>query len=73
MAPYRHIVINGEDLDFTNGFADLHTLSYSRIFSGSGFSIDDAKDSIDTLEAIRHADVIGLTGDYHPFLKVVRG
>lgn len=69
MSPYRHITINGKDFNFTNGFTDLHTLSYDRIFAGKGFSLDDTRDSINTLETIRQATVIGLTGDYHPLLR----
>lgn len=69
MSPYRHMTIDGKEFDFTNGFTDLHTVSYRRIFENRGFSIDDVKASIDTLDAIRHAPVTGLIGDYHPFVR----
>ena len=69
MSPYRHLIVNGEKFDFTNGFTDLHTLSYERILAGKGFSVDDAMCAIHTLENIRKAAVSGLTGDYHPLLR----
>lgn len=69
MSPYRHISINGEDFNFTNGFENLHTLSYSRILAGKGFSIHDAMHSVYTLETIRRTAVTGLTGDYHPLVR----
>ncbi len=73
MSPYRNIIINGEKFDFTNGFTDLHTLSYSQILKGTGFSIKDASPAIDTLWTINHTAVSGFAGDYHPMVsKTIR-
>ena len=66
---YRSIVIDGKELEFSEGFADLHTLSYQEILSGRGFGLQDARASIETAHAIRHAKPEPLKGDYHPFLK----
>lgn len=43
---YRNIVIDGSSLEFSGGFTDLHTKSYSEILNGNGYGIDDAEPSI---------------------------
>lgn len=71
MSPYRNMLINGEKFDFTNGFTDLHTLSYSKILQGKGFTIKDASPAIDTLWTINHTAVSGFKGDYHPIISEI--
>jgi UDP-N-acetyl-2-amino-2-deoxyglucuronate dehydrogenase len=66
---YRSITIEGDELEFSGGFTDLHTRSYEKIIGGKGFSLLDARASIETVYNIRNATVVGLKGDYHPFLK----
>ena len=66
---YRSITVDGEEFEFSNGFTDLHTRSYEEILAGRGFRIAEAKDCIQTVYDIRHAEPIGLTGDYHPMAK----
>ncbi len=51
---FRAIVVDGEEIEFTDGFADLHTLSYQEILSGHGFGIEDARKSINIVYAIRN-------------------
>jgi UDP-N-acetyl-2-amino-2-deoxyglucuronate dehydrogenase len=64
---YRSITIEGEELEFSGGFTDLHTRSYKEILNGNGYGILDAKQAIDIVYNIRNAKPIGLKGDYHPF------
>lgn len=71
MTPYRNLVIDNEPFDFTGGFTDLHTLSYSRIIDGSGFSIEDASGAIDVLHEINRTTACGLSGDIHPLAMQV--
>nr|MBX2827776.1 oxidoreductase [Flavobacteriaceae bacterium] len=66
---YRSITIEGEELEFSGGFTDLHTTSYQEILNGNGYGIDDARQAIETVYDIRNATPIGLKGDYHPFAK----
>jgi UDP-N-acetyl-2-amino-2-deoxyglucuronate dehydrogenase len=66
---YRSITVAGEELEFSGGFTDLHTVSYNHILEGKGFRLSDAKQSIQTVYTIRNSNAIGLRGDYHPFLK----
>ncbi|OQX60240.1 MAG: oxidoreductase [Helicobacteraceae bacterium 4484_230] len=70
---YRSITVDGEELEFSGGFTDLHTRSYEEILKGSGFGLDEAYGSINTVSTIRNLDAIGLKGDYHPFCKKVMG
>ncbi len=66
---YRSILIEGNELEFSGGFTDLHTQTYQGILNGKGFGLDDAMNSIVTAHDIRKAQPIGLVGDYHPLLK----
>ncbi len=67
---YRLLEINGEEIEFSDGFTDLHTESYRQILSGNGFPLCDAIPSIQLVHDIRHAVPVGLPGDYHPFAKL---
>jgi UDP-N-acetyl-2-amino-2-deoxyglucuronate dehydrogenase len=67
---YRNIDISGEQLEFSEGFTDLHTTSYSEILAGRGFGLDDARHCIKTVSVIRTAKVIiGDTNEVHPFVS----
>ncbi|HNY43812.1 MAG: Gfo/Idh/MocA family oxidoreductase [Bacteroidota bacterium] len=66
---YRSIKMENEEIEFSDGFTDLHTESYRHILSGKGFGLKEAKPSIQTVFNIRNATPIGITGDYHPLLK----
>jgi UDP-N-acetyl-2-amino-2-deoxyglucuronate dehydrogenase len=52
---FRSIKVNDEEIDFTDGFTDLHTESYHQILEGNGFGIDDTRESIELTEQIRMA------------------
>tara|TARA_B100000767_G_C19524817_1_gene434028 strand:- start:6 stop:719 length:714 start_codon:yes stop_codon:yes gene_type:complete len=66
---YRSITIEGEELEFSGGFTDLHTKVYKGIIDGNGYDIEDARKAIEIVHDIRNAKPIGLKGDYHPFAK----
>ena len=66
---FRSITCDGEELEFSHGFTDLHTQSYQRILAGNGFGLDENRVAIQTVATIRNSNPIGLKGDYHPFLK----
>lgn len=67
---YRSMNIEGEEIEFSDGFTDLHTTSYKEVLAGRGFGLDEAYASIGIVHDIRHATPIGLSGDYHPFAKL---
>jgi UDP-N-acetyl-2-amino-2-deoxyglucuronate dehydrogenase len=64
---FRSITIDGEEIEFSEGFTDLHTKTYQHILEGKGFGLEDARDAINTVFNIRNSSPVGLTGDYHPF------
>ena len=66
---YRSIELEGEEIEFSDGFTDLHTRSYEEILAGRGFTVCESKPSIEIVHDIRTATPIGLKGDYHPYLK----
>jgi len=68
---YRSITVDGEEIEFSGGFTDLHTRSYEEIIKGNGFGLDEAYSSIQTVAAIRNIEPVGLVGEYHPFCKLV--
>lgn len=63
---YRSITIDGEEIEFSGGFTDLHTRSYEAILDGEGFGLEESRNAIETVGAIRAAPVRALVGDYHP-------
>jgi UDP-N-acetyl-2-amino-2-deoxyglucuronate dehydrogenase len=65
------ITVNGEEIEFSEGFTDLHTLTYKEILAGRGFGLKEAQQSVETAYIIRNADPVGLKGDYHPILKSI--
>ena len=67
---YRSIIIEQNELEFSEGFTDLHTESYRQILSGNGFGIEEARSCIQLVHDIRHAKPIGLKGDYHPLARL---
>ena len=66
---YRSINIEGEELEFSGGFTDLHNRVYESILDGNGYGLEDARQSIEIVHQIRHSEPLGLVGDYHPFAK----
>ncbi len=63
---FRSITVNGKEIEFSEGFTDLHTLSYHSILEGRGFDLEEAGIAIRTVYEIRNQTPIGLQGDYHP-------
>ena len=68
---YRSIDIDGEELEFSNGFTDLHTESYRKILDSQGYSIDDNRAAIEMVCAMRDALVIQAPEFPHPLLMEV--
>lgn len=66
---HRSLQIDGEEFEFSEGFADLHTRSYEEILAGRGFRIADCEAAIQLTHDIRHAARLGVKGTYHPLAK----
>lgn len=69
---FRAITANGEDIEFSDGFTDLHTRSYEEILAGRGFGLEENRVAIETVAGIRRAP-INSAGEMHPFVAKVRG
>ena len=69
---YRSIMVDGEEIEYSDGFTDLHTITYKEILAGRGFGVDDARQSVEIAYGIRNAKPVGLKGDFHPILKTIR-
>lgn len=67
---YRTLKIDNEEFEFSEGFTELHTLSYQKILSGEGFRISEALPCIEIVSTIRNLKPIGLKGDYHPLAQL---
>ncbi len=63
---WRSIKIDGSELEFSEGFTDLHTESYKEILAGRGFSLDDVRPSVEMASALRKAPIEWNKGDRHP-------
>jgi len=53
---FRTLSIEGEDIEFSKGFTDLHTVSYQKILEGNGYGLADARNSIEIVSKIRLLD-----------------
>ncbi len=63
---FRALTIEGEEFEFSGGFTELHSESYSQIINGNGFRISETKRAINAVYNIRHITPAGLSGNYHP-------
>lgn len=68
---YRSITIEGEELEFSGGFTDLHTQSYQRVLEGQGYGTEDNRAAIATVEVIRTAPITASPANPHPLLAKV--
>lgn len=66
---FRSITVDGEEIEFSGGFTDLHTRSYEEILAGRGFGLEENRTAIETVAAIRTASPVAPQGDYHPYVK----
>ncbi len=64
---YRSITVDGDEIEFSGGFTDLHTRSYAEILAGRGFGLEENRVAIETVASIRGARP-SPGGDRHPFL-----
>jgi len=62
---FRSLSINGESFEFSDGFTELHTNSYSKILEGEGFGLMEAKTAIEIVDSIHTQTSIGFKSDFH--------
>jgi UDP-N-acetyl-2-amino-2-deoxyglucuronate dehydrogenase len=65
---YRSMTVDGEEIEFSAGFTDLHTRSYQAILDGQGFGLDAARPSIEVVDGVRTAEIEPDRGERHPMV-----
>jgi UDP-N-acetyl-2-amino-2-deoxyglucuronate dehydrogenase len=65
---YRSITMDGGEIEFSDGFTDLHNRSYQEVLAGRGFSLEENRSAIETVAGIRTAPVQAQVGERHPFV-----
>lgn len=68
---FRSITVDGQEIEFSGGFTDLHTRSYEEILAGRGFGLEENRVAIETVAHIRNATP-QTNGEQHPFASKVR-
>lgn len=63
---WRSLTIGGDQFEFSEGFGDLHTMSYQAILDGNGFPLEAARPAIEVVHAIRHQPPAGVNERAHP-------
>ncbi|MCG2590839.1 Gfo/Idh/MocA family oxidoreductase [Rhodohalobacter sulfatireducens] len=67
---FRSITLDGEEIEFSGGFTDLHTRVYEETLNGNGFGIEDARPSIELVHKLRTMKLTQKpTGQLHPSIK----
>jgi UDP-N-acetyl-2-amino-2-deoxyglucuronate dehydrogenase len=66
---WRSIQIDGSELEFSDGFTDLHTTSYREILAGRGFGIEDVRPSVEITSGLHSAPIEWHKGERHPFVR----
>jgi UDP-N-acetyl-2-amino-2-deoxyglucuronate dehydrogenase len=66
---FRSITIDGEEIEFSEGFTDLHTIVYRETLAGRGFGLDEARPSIELVHDIRNARITAPGDNVHPALQ----
>jgi UDP-N-acetyl-2-amino-2-deoxyglucuronate dehydrogenase len=67
LSTFRSITVDGNELQFSDGFTDLHTRVYEETLKGNGFGIEDARPSIVLVRKLRSALAINVLDNIHPF------
>jgi UDP-N-acetyl-2-amino-2-deoxyglucuronate dehydrogenase len=65
---YRSLKVGGREVEFSEGFADLHTRVYAEILAGRGTGIQDARPSIQTVYDVRRGEIVRPRGNAHPYV-----
>jgi UDP-N-acetyl-2-amino-2-deoxyglucuronate dehydrogenase len=68
---YRSILLDGEEIEFSGGFTDLHTLVYRKTLAGQGFGLEETKTAIQIVHNIRNTEPVGIR-HAHPLLQKYR-
>lgn len=73
LSTFRSITVDGKEVEFSEGFTDLHTVVYQETLQDRGFGIEDARAAINIAHDIRVAKPNGICESSHPFLHHLSG
>lgn len=68
---FRSLTINNKDINFTDGFENLHTKSYNEILNGNGFTTSEVEQVTHLSYDLRQEKPVGKQGEFHPFLSQI--
>ena len=68
---HRSITVEGEEIEFSGGFTDLHTASYQNVLDGNGYGLNVVRPSIELVNSIRTAPIELGRGEQHPDIAKV--
>ena len=68
---HRSIIVDGREVEFSDGFGDLHTRVYEETLAGRGFGLDDSRPSIELSHRIRMTPVVPAPSRAHPMLAAL--
>jgi UDP-N-acetyl-2-amino-2-deoxyglucuronate dehydrogenase len=70
---YRSLTMDGQEIEFSEGFTSLHTAVYQDVIAGRGFGIEDARPSVELVYGLRSAQVVQSPSHAHPKLRELLG
>lgn len=65
---HRSLTIDGEEIDFSEGFTNLHTRVYEEVLAGRGFGIDDVRAATELAHRIRTSELTAPGDLAHPLV-----
>ena len=68
---YRSITVDDKEIEFSGGFADLHTIVYEKTLAGNGFGLETARPSIELVHNLRNMKPIGFNENSHSLTKTI--
>jgi len=68
IATHRSLTMDGKEIEFSEGFTDLHTVIYKEVLAGHGFGLNEGRPSIELVHDIREAPVVRAGDNAHPLL-----
>lgn len=66
---YRAVIADGEDIEFSDGFTELHNRIYEEVLAGRGFGVEENRVAIETVAHIRNAALSTVSDLTHPFVE----
>jgi UDP-N-acetyl-2-amino-2-deoxyglucuronate dehydrogenase len=66
---FRSITMDGNEIEFSGGFTDLHNEIYRRTLAGKGFGIEETRKAVELVQQIRNSNPIGVRPNSHHFLR----